>query len=430
MTLSRRELLKRASAMAGVAAVAAACGPPPPLRPPPPPSGPRTIVVIIGDDMRFDFRTVLRNLNSGWVDCVNAAVEVPMCGPSRAAYFKGMYSSRTGVTGNSTTYLMNDADTIATRLRARGFKTVLSGKYLNDFPWTRPASYVPPGWNVFNAAGGSSYQPGGMWGSDYVFHVAAQQVLSTPRTTPLFLWVAPTEPHLPANPPARHASSAVNLPAKSPAFNEADVSDKPANQQFPPLSGSEIAAVDRDRLGIGRCLLGVNDGIGELMNALSASGRLNSAHMFFTSDNGYLLGEHRMIKKGEPYEEPSRIPFMVRWPGVIGRVERNLVSSIDLSATVCAIGGTTPPGSDGRNLTPLITTGAAVRDAAYIEPPGGGAGWSALRTTRYKFVEYGNGGRELYDLASDPWEERNAYFSPAYQSTVASLHSRLQSLKP
>jgi arylsulfatase A-like enzyme len=386
--------------------------------------------VIIGDDMRFDFRTVLRNLNSSWVDCVNAAVEVPMCGPSRAAMFKGMYSSRTGVTGNSTTYLMNDADTIATRLRGRGFKTVLSGKYLNDFPWNRPASYVPPGWNVFNAAGSASYQPGGMWPSDYVFHFAAEQVRSTPRSTPLFLWVAPTEPHLPANPPARYASSAVNLPAKSPAFNEADVRDKPASQQFPPLSASEIAAVDRDRLGIGRCLLGVNDGIGELMNALSASGRLNSAHMFFTSDNGFLLGEHRMIKKGEPYEEPSRIPFMVRWPGVAGRVERNLVSSVDLSATLCAIGGTTPPGSDGRNLTPLITTGAAVRDAAYIEPPGGGAGWSALRTTRYKFVEYGNGGRELYDLANDPWELTNVYFSPAYQSTVASLSSRLRSLKP
>ncbi len=429
MTLSRRELLKRASAVAGVAAVAAACGPPAPPPPPPPPNGPRTIVVMIGDDMRFDYRTVLRNLNSSWVDCVNAAVEVPMCGPSRAAMFKGMYSSRTGVTGNSTTYLMNDADTIATRIRARGFKTVLSGKYLNDFPWNRPASYVPPGWNVWNAAGSSNFQPGGMWASDYIFHFAAQQVLSTPRTTPLFLWVAPTEPHLPANPPARHANAAVNLPPKSPAFNEADVSDKPANQQFPLLSASQIATIDRDRLGIGRCLLGVNDGIGELMNALSATGRLNTAHMFFTSDNGYLLGEHRMVKKGEPYEEPSRLPFMVRWPGVAGRVERNVISSVDLPATLCGIAGTTPPGSDGRNLASLITRGTAVRDAAYIEPPGGSS-WHALRTNRFKYVEYGNGGRELYDLAGDPAELNNVYFAPAYQSTVASLGGRLQSLKP
>jgi arylsulfatase A-like enzyme len=387
---------------------------------------------MIGDDMRFDYRAVLRNLDSRWVDCVNAAIEVPMCGPSRAALFKGMYSSRTGVTGNSTTYLMNDSDTVATRIRARGYKTVLSGKYLNDYPWTRPATYVPPGWDVWNAAGSANYQLGGMWASDYVFHFAAQQVLNTPRATPMFLWVAPTEPHLPANPPARYASASVNglMPAKPPSFNEADISDKPANQQFPSLSASEVAKVESDRIGITRCLMGVNDGIGELMSALSATGRLNSAHLFFTSDNGYLLGEHRMIKKGEPYEEPSRIPFMARWPGVAGRVERNVISSVDLSATICAIAGTTPPGSDGRNLAPLITTSAAVRDAAYIEPPGGGAGWSALRTARYKYVEYGNGGRELYDLASDPWEMNNAYFSPAYGPTVNALSSRLHALKP
>jgi arylsulfatase A-like enzyme len=388
------------------------------------------MVVMIGDDMRFDYRTVLRNLDSQWVDCVNAAVEVPMCGPSRAAMFKGMYSSRTGVTGNSTTYLMNDADTIATRIRARGYKTVLSGKYLNDFPWNRPASYVPPGWDEWNAAGSSNFQLGGMWSSDYIFHFAAQQVLNTPRTTPLFLWVAPTEPHLPANPPARHANASVDLPAKSPSFNEADVRDKPAHQQLPLLSNQQIATIDRDRLGIGRCLLGVNDGIGELMNALRTTGRLDTAHLFFTSDNGYLLGEHRMLKKGEPYEEPSRIPFMVRWPGVAGRVERNVISSVDLSATLCAIAGTTPPGTDGRNLTPLITSATAVRDAAYIEPPGGGNGWSALRTNRFKYVEYGNGGRELYDLAGDPSELNNVYFAPAYRSTVAALAGRLRTLKP
>ena len=280
MTLTRRELLKRASVMTGAAALVAACGPdpvPPELTlptAPPPPSGPRTIVVIIGDDMRFDYRRVLRNLDASWVDCVNAAVEVPMCGPSRAALFKGMYSKRTGVTSNANTYLMSDADTIATRIRSRGFRTVLSGKYLNDFPWTRPASYVPPGWDVWNAAGSSNFQPGTMWSSDYVFHFAAQQVLSTAASTPMFLWVAPTDPHLPADPPPRYANTSVVLPPKAPSFNEADVSDKPPHQQYRKLTTTEQATVDRDRLGIGRCLLGVNDGISELIGALSATGRL------------------------------------------------------------------------------------------------------------------------------------------------------------
>ncbi len=434
MTLSRRELLKRASAVAGVAAVAAACGPPtqqPPLRPPPPPSGPRTIVVMIGDDMRFDYRTVLRNLDSRWVDCVNAAVEVPMCGPSRAADVQGHVL----VADRGDRQLDHVPDERRRHHRHSHPLPRLQDRAVRQVPERLPVD--PAGYRTCRPAGTSGTPPGrptsspGGCGPPTTSSTSPRSRCSTPRaSTPLFLWVAPTEPHLPANPPARYANAAVNLPPKSPAFNEADVSDKPANQQFPLLSASQIATIDRDRLGIGRCLLGVNDGIGELMNALSATGRLNSAHMFFTSDNGYLLGEHRQVKKGEPYEEPSRLPFMVRWPGVAGRTERNLISSVDLSATLCGIAGTTPPGSDGRNLAPLITTGAAVRDAAYIEPPGGGNAWRALRTTRYKYVEYGNGGRELYDLAGDPAELNNVYFSPAYQSTVASLSARLQTLRP
>ena len=196
---------------------------------------------MIGDDMRFDFRTVLTNLDSSWIDCVNAAIEVPMCGPSRAALFKGMYSSRTGVTGNSSTYLMNDADTIATRIRSRGFSTVLSGKYLNDFPWTRPATYVPPGWDVWNAAGSSDFQPGGMWPSDYIFHFAAQQMLDTPPYHADVPLGRPDGP-APAGQPARPLRQRRRRPAaESPSFNEADVSDKPINQQFPMLSASQIA---------------------------------------------------------------------------------------------------------------------------------------------------------------------------------------------
>ncbi len=431
MTLTRRELLKRASVMAGAAALVSACGPDPgqpPIVPPPDPRLPRTIVVIIADDMRFDFRSVLSNLDSSWIDCVNAAIEVPMCGPSRAALFKGMYSSRTGVTGNAYTYKMDDTDTIATRIHSRGFRTVLSGKYLNDFPWTRPASYVPPGWDVWNAAGSSNFQLGSMWSTDYVFHFAAQQVLNTAATTPMFLWVGPTDPHLPANPPARYANAAVALPPKAPSFNEADVRDKPIAKQGPLLSKTQLAAIDSDRLGIGRCLLGLNDGIGELLGALAATGRLASSHLFFLSDNGYLLGEHRMIKKGEAYEEASRVPFMVRWPGVAGRTERGVISSVDLSATVCALAGTTPPGSDGINLAPLLYAGAPVRDAAYIEPPGGG--WNALRNASYKYVEYGDGSRELYDLVADPFEMTNQANVPAQQPTVASLSARLAALKP
>ena len=161
-----------------------------------------TIVVIVADDMRFDFRKVAdqprRELDRlhGGVDR-DAAVR-----PARAGLFRGTYSYRTGVTNNATTYKMPDNDTIATRIKSAGYRTVLIGKYLNDYPWTKGRTYVPPGWDGWYAAGSSSWKPGARHTTDYVFGLAASQVRATPATTPLFLYLGPQAPHLPATPPA------------------------------------------------------------------------------------------------------------------------------------------------------------------------------------------------------------------------------------
>jgi N-acetylglucosamine-6-sulfatase len=387
-----------------------------------------TIVVIVADDMRFDFRKVLTNLDASWIDCTAASIETPLCGPARAGLFRGTYSYRTGVTSNVTTFNMPDSDTIATRIRGAGYRTVLIGKYLNEYPWTKGRTYVPPGWDGWYAAGSSSWKPGALHTTDYVFGLGASQVRATPATTPLFLYLGPQAPHLPATPPARFASSPVMLPDKPPSFNEADVTDKPPpDNAAPALTQTQLAQVEVDRLNIGRSLLGVNEGLATLVAALADTGRLAGAAMFFTSDNGYLLGEHRLFKKGEPYEEPSRIPFLVRWPGVAGRTEPGLISSVDLSATVCALAGAARPSTDGVDLSPLLTSGTAVRDAAYIEAAG--PRWDALRTTQHKYVEYAKGGRALYDLAADPYEIVNRANDPVYATTRAALAARLATLK-
>ena len=385
-----------------------------------------TIVVIVADDMRFDFRKVLTNLDASWIDCTAASIETPLCGPARAGIFRGTYSYRTGVTSNVTAFNMPDDDTIATRIKGAGYRTVLIGKYLNDYPWTRGRTYVPPGWDGWYAAGSSSWKRGALHTTDYVFGLAASQVRATPATTPLFLYLGPQAPHLPATPPARFASSPVTLPDKPPSFNEADVSDKPPpDNAAKPLTPTQLAQVEVDRLNIGRSLLGVNEGLATLFAALTDTGRMAGAAMFFTSDNGYLLGEHRMVKKGEAYDEASRVPFKVRWPGVAGRTEQGVIGSVDLSATVCALAGTTAPGTDGVNLAPLLARGTPVhQDFVYIEPPGGG--WNAMRSGSIKYVEYGDGTRELYDLVADPYEMNNL----AKVRDLNLYSARLAQLKP
>ena len=223
--------------MAGTAAVLAACGPAP--LPPPPllphPNGPRTIVVIIADDMRFDYRTRprppgrqldrLRQRGHRGAD-VRAVARRAVQGPGTPP--------APGVIGNSSTYLMNDTDTIATRIHAPGYRTVLSGKYLNDFPWTgRRRTCRRVGTSGTRPARPTSPEPDGTWATDYVFHFAAEQVLATPATTPMFLWVGPTDPHLPANPPARYANT-----SRHPAAQVARRSTRPTSATSRPSRSS------------------------------------------------------------------------------------------------------------------------------------------------------------------------------------------------
>jgi len=430
MATTRRDVLKGVATIAAGATISAIVEPT--LRPRRSWASGRcpTIVIVLADDMRFDFRTVVSSFSSGWIDCVNAAIETPLCGPARAGIIRGTYSARTGVTSNVTTDKMVDTDTIATRVRAAGYRTVLTGKYLNDYPWTKGSTYVPPGWDVWNAAGSSSWRPGATHPTDYVFANAVKEIRTASSTTPLFLYIAPQAPHLPAKPPARFATATPTLPPIPPSFNEADVSDKPKpNNAAPLLTAAQIAQVATDRLQIGRSLLGVNDGITALVSALADTGRLAASAIFFTSDNGYMLGEHRLFKKGEPYEEPSHVPFLVRWPGVAsGRTETGVVSSIDLSATVCVLAGATPASTDGVDLSPLFDAGTPVRDAAYIEAAG--TSWDALRTARSKWAERSNGGRELYDLVADPFEMTNLASDPTQAATRAALSGRLAQLRP
>ena len=135
-----------------------------------------TIVVIIADDMRFDFRTVLTHLDASWIDCVNAAIEVPMCGPSRRRSSRGMYSSRTGVNGE----LLHLPDERHGHHRHPHQGQGLPDGPVRQVPERLPvdegrASYVPPGWDVLER--GRLAPPGSRaaWGTtDYVFDVAVQ----------------------------------------------------------------------------------------------------------------------------------------------------------------------------------------------------------------------------------------------------------------
>src|SRR6185503_6492010 len=97
----------------------------------------------------------------------------------------------------------------------------------------------------------------------------------------------------------------------------------------------------------------VDELVDRLMQALAAHGELESTYIFFTSDNGFQFGAHRLDHgKGDAYEESIRVPLIVRGPGVPeGRALDHLTLNIDLAPTIAELAGrAVPAAADGRSL--------------------------------------------------------------------------------
>jgi N-acetylglucosamine-6-sulfatase len=173
----------------------------------------------------------------------------------------------------------------------------------------------------------------------------------------------------------------------------------------------------------------------KLISELRQHGELDNTYIFFTSDNGYHLGEHRIIlAKRTPYEEAIRVPLVVRGPHVPGgTIRREFALNIDFAPTFIDLASTAAPSFvDGRSLRPLLRRGtpSTWRTAFLLEFQRAEIGRVyGVRTAQNKYVKYPNSGfRELYDLETDPHELDNGY-STADPALAARLQRRLEALK-
>ena len=420
------------------------------------------IVWIVTDDQRWDtlwsMPTVQSDLVARGVTFTNGFVVNPLCCPSRASILTGEYSHSTGVYSDGPPHggfaSFRDASTVATWLHGAGYQTAMMGKYLNGYPPQR--RYLPPGWDEWAAFDGPARQPGfgyeyynyflninhslhpfGYQPNDYSTGVLANRAITfiDNATGPFFLYLAPAAPHSPVIPPPgdEHAFSDLSR-WRPPSYNERNVSDKPNwLRSLPRLNHHQRATLDRFRKNQYRTLLGVDQAVGEIVNALAQTGRLDQTMIVLTSDNGYQWGEHRINGKNVPYEESIRVPFVVRYDPLVAtsRSDPSLVLNIDLAPTAAALAGTTAPGAEGRSLLPLLSSpGLPWRRDFLVEHLLGGSAptFCQLRTKRYSYVAYGGKHQELYDLAADPFELRNVARVRALDSTRVALRNRLKHL--
>lgn len=423
----------------------AACGggsaPTAPLASPTPAPTPRpNIVVVLADDLDARSSGLLPRLPGlmGQVGLTfsRAYVVQSLCSPSRASFLTGQYPHNHGVVYNDApaggfpAFRTREASTVATWLKGAGYRTALVGKYMNGFPIGVPDNYVPPGWDYWyghlSAFEDRRYYD--YWvndGGSVMRHGAKPEEYSTDLETkravefiqrqagqpqPLFLVLTPEAPHAPASYTDRHASDfGLEGCARGPSFNEADVRDKPAwVRGIPYLTDGAIRQADRFQQSRLRSMRAVEEELEQVILALEATGRLERTFIFYTSDNGLLMGEHRAVgRKNNSYEESIRVPLLVRGPGVpAGRTLGHPVLNIDLAPTIAELAGLPIPDPvDGRSLVPLLGESppslASWRTDFLIEHFAEGASL-ALRNADWLYAELESSERELYDMNRDP----------------------------
>jgi N-acetylglucosamine-6-sulfatase len=221
--------------------------------------------------------------------------------------------------------------------------------------------------------------------------------------------------------------------------------DKPALMRkvegLPPL-GRENATDDETIRNRIRLLLAADEGVGQILDALKASGQLDNTLIVFTSDHGYFYGEHGLsYERRLAYEEAIRIPLVIRCPPLIkpGTTFDPFILSIDLAPTLLAAAGAPiPSGLHGRSFLPLLKGEPyPPRESFLIErftdnvfPRMKNLGYQAIRTHRHKYIHYTEvpNSDELYDLQTDPYELKNLISDASSQATLTTLKTDLQRL--
>lgn len=450
------------------------------------------IVIIMTDDLSLGVLNA--GIANGWMPNLtnsiidkgttfgNSFVADSVCCPSRASFLTGQQTHNHHVLTND--YLagggvtkLNDASTLATWLQDVGYRNGIVGKYLNGYGQNLSPSpkddptYIAPGWDDWQVLlGGSMYNwqmndngtivTYGSQPSDYQTDVLATRAADFISESdagndaqPFFLWVTTGAPHGQGDnscvmnwglltfsqPAVRHSGLAATLPLpQGPSFNESDLSDKPTwiTNNYPSLTAAHINCLLTTHRNAVETMMAVDDLIGTVVAELQATAELNNTVLVFASDNGFLLGEHRLNAKQVAHEEAIRVPLYIRAPGIPGpQSAQQMTVNVDLAPTIVELAQATAGLTmDGRSFVPLLQNpGLSWRSSFLIEHRKVSStlvpDYAAIRDARYVYIEYKNGESELYDLVRDPYELVSKHNSPGYGGIKTALKQKLNGLK-
>lgn len=413
-----------------------------------------------------------------------------ICTPSRACILTGKYSHING------TPVFNRFDgsqpTVAKYLQAAGYYTGMIGKWhLGSDPTGFDQWMILPGQGEYHNP--DFLTPNGRtniagYATDIITDIAIDFLKNRPADKPFFLMCHHKAPHRNWQPDAKHAHmyDGVDIPEPATLRDDYDTRTDAAHEttmtiarhlthedlkMTPPpglkgpalqkwkgaapdavtnlIDGKEVVLTGdallkwkyqryiKDYL---ECVASVDDNMGRLLDYLDQTGLRENTVVIYTSDQGFFLGDHGWFDKRFMYEESIRMPFLIRWPGVVGAgsAQSHMALNVDFAPTFMDMAGlNVPDDMQGRSLVPLLR-GANVDNwrtnwyYRYYHDPGhhNTRAHYGVRTDTHKLIYFWKKDQwELYDLMKDPAELHNIYNEPASAPLVAELKKELYRLK-
>lgn len=408
----------------------------------------------------------LDELASRGVRFENMHCQYPVCGASRASMMTGLYPYTNGMLGNRGNLRENlpDVVTLSQLFRENGYHAgrvskiyhmgipfeIIDGTAKHDDPpsWDETVNVQAPeqnapgvrtewspgdtGSQTFTGVEASS---GDLEHADGMAAEAAIEFLKRNRDKPFFLGCGFVRPHVPLVAPEKYFDLYDRDNMIAPEVPEDDLDDVPkiireykANSRYDVTPELHKGLLEAYYASISY----MDAQVGRVLAALDELGLRDDTIVLFTSDHGYLLGEHHKFQKQHLFEESTRIPFILSVPWMqesAGEATRHLTELVDVYPTVAALAGLVPPENlAGKSLVPLLEAPASKtwdRDFVFTISRNGG---ESIRSHDWRYIHWGFGekGTELYDRKNDPGEFTNLADDPAHADRLAGMRRLLE----
>lgn len=379
----------------------------------------------------------------------SAYCQAPICAPSRNSLLTGVLPSSSGLyflkpLSIRETETLKDAVTLPQYFLQHGYKTMAAGKIFHG----NDSLSFPEYGGDFGALGPYpkekiSYPKSSRnvdWGKvsfpdeefpDYQIAEWTVKQLSKKHDKPFFLGCGFYRPHVPWYASERwfdlYPLDSVKLPEVL-SYDREDISEYAKKLTYSAAAPRHSWIIDHNAWkpsvqAYMACISFVDSCVGRVLDALEASDYAENTLVVLWSDHGYHLGEKLRWAKRSLWEESTKVPLIMAGPDIpYGEVRHQPVGLIDLYPTLVDYGGLPEKeGLEGSSLVQIIRDPEMVREKPVITTFGPDN--HALRSQRWRYIQYADGSEELYDHENDPYEWYNLAGKPEYEEIIA-MHAQ------